>query len=261
MSLGTQADAAQPLLYNIYKLNKWSYKPDNRQTYERSLNDHLRPGPVGRPRSMYARMENSQSSGMLPSTPRPMTMLQSRPSSAHQLAMTGMRMQLLTQSTVYPRSGSDQPVHEPLPVCTPRRALLDSRRERERLALQLSHRDTNQGDTYARSPRQHQSAAGSGAAPFALTAALQKRLQTLEEPRRFAKRQSAGSMTHRDMPHDKTEGTDNQIGFRGAALTSRAAIQMHNDAAAHVLADAAELLRFGTRKGSLLLLAQGICDL
>jgi len=70
-------------------------------------------------------------------------------------------------------TGSDQSVHEPLPVCTPRRALLDSRRERERLAAQLSHRDANQGDTHARSPRQHQSAAASGAAPFALTAALQ----------------------------------------------------------------------------------------
>ena len=26
--------SAQPLLYNIYKLNKWQYKPDNREPYE-----------------------------------------------------------------------------------------------------------------------------------------------------------------------------------------------------------------------------------
>ena len=34
MATGTQSDAAQPLLYNIYKLGKWEYKPDNREPYE-----------------------------------------------------------------------------------------------------------------------------------------------------------------------------------------------------------------------------------
>ena len=34
VGLGSQSDSAQPLLYNIYKLEKWAYKPDTRLPYE-----------------------------------------------------------------------------------------------------------------------------------------------------------------------------------------------------------------------------------
>ena len=137
-SVGTQSDSAQPLLYNIYKLNSFTYRPDNRVPYERTLNDHLRPGPIGRPRSMYASMQSiPRGTEPLVSTPRPLTMVQSRPSSAQHLATTGRRIQMMMQATVYPRSGSDQPENEPLPVRTPRRSILNAKREKERLAHQL----------------------------------------------------------------------------------------------------------------------------
>ena len=88
-------------------------------TYERSLNDHLRPGPTGtynRPQSMSRRSVGRSSTGgreslqinavSFSSSPRPLTMVQSRPSSAHQLATKGQRLSLMMQATVRPRSGS-----------------------------------------------------------------------------------------------------------------------------------------------------------
>ena len=34
VGLGSQSDSAQPLLYNIYKLKNFAYKPDTRLPYE-----------------------------------------------------------------------------------------------------------------------------------------------------------------------------------------------------------------------------------
>jgi hypothetical protein len=46
MATGAQSDAAQPLLYNIYKLGKWEYKPDNREPYEVRRCVRLSDSPV-----------------------------------------------------------------------------------------------------------------------------------------------------------------------------------------------------------------------
>ena len=114
-----QSDSAQPVLRNIYKINALQYKPDNRHTYEVWLNDHLRPGPTGtynRPQSMSRRSVGRSGTGgreslqintvFFSSSPRPLTMVQSRPLSAHQLATNGQRLSLMMQATVRPRSGS-----------------------------------------------------------------------------------------------------------------------------------------------------------
>ena len=118
-----QSDSAQPLLRNIYKLDRLLYKPDTRKSYERSLNDHLRPGPTGRPWSMYAPnsargREGSEKSTLSSAvTPRPLTMVQSRPSSAHHLATKGQRLALIMQDTVRPRSGSGLCLFMCTPFC------------------------------------------------------------------------------------------------------------------------------------------------
>lgn len=84
-------------------------------------------------RSMYARVEHLPGATSVPSTPRegqwrvPQTIVHSRPSSAHHLAVAGKRLHAMMCSTVHPRSGSDHAQHEPLPVCTPRRSLMDSK--------------------------------------------------------------------------------------------------------------------------------------
>ena len=76
---------------------------------------------------MYGRLETAGLATISTSTPRrPMSVIQSRPNSAHRLATAGARIQLLNLATIHPRSGSDNPENEPLPVATPRQSLLDT---------------------------------------------------------------------------------------------------------------------------------------
>ena len=172
-------------------------------------------------------------------------MVQTRPASAHHLAMAGKRINIFMQATQTPRSGADKTDTEPLPVFTPRRSLWDAKQERQRremlclsdpraayknpppppspAAPSVSYTDVNTSVSQQPPP-------GPEPSQYALTGALTERLETksrlqhyLAHPARPTAPGEEGRLTHRQLQERNDDRRHRTVGRRGAQQTIGAA--------------------------------------